>query len=44
MYVEDYHRTIGLGGVGLGIVLLAAGGAMSMRKGKTTAATVPSPS
>jgi hypothetical protein len=34
LYVADYHRTIGLAGIGLGIVLLIAGAAMSMRKEK----------
>jgi hypothetical protein len=41
MYFMDFHRTIGLGGVGLGIVLLAVGGFLSMQKQK--AASAPNP-
>jgi hypothetical protein len=41
MYFMDWHRTIGLGGVGLGIVLLVVGGVLSMQKQK--AASAPSP-
>ena len=41
MYFVDWHRTIGLGGVGLGIVLLVVGGVLSMQKPKT--ASAPSP-
>ncbi len=36
MYLVDWHRTIGLGGVGLGIVLVVVGGVMSMQKQKAT--------
>ncbi|MDA4119821.1 MAG: hypothetical protein OK436_04470 [Thaumarchaeota archaeon] len=41
MYFVDWHRTIGLGGVGLGVVLLVIGGVLSMQKPKT--ASAPSP-
>jgi hypothetical protein len=41
MYFVDWHRTIGLGGVGLGIALLVVGGFLSMQKPKV--ATEPSP-
>ncbi len=36
MYFVDWHRTIGLGGVGLGIVILVVGGVLSMQKQKAT--------
>lgn len=35
MYFVDWHRTIGLGGVGVGIVLLVVGGVLAMQKPKT---------
>jgi hypothetical protein len=41
MYFVDWHRTIGLGGVGLGIVLLVVGGVLSMQKQKTGSAPNP---
>jgi hypothetical protein len=41
MYFVDWHRTIGLGGVGLGIVLLVVGGVLSMQKPKTASAPTP---
>jgi hypothetical protein len=41
MYFVDWHRTIGLGGVGLGIVLLVVGGVLSMQKQKTASAPNP---
>lgn len=41
MYFSDWHRTIGLGGVGLGVVLLVVGGFLSMQKQKPTAASNP---
>ena len=39
LYAADYHRTIGLGGIGLGVLLLIVGGAMTMMKGKAAAPT-----
>ncbi|HEY6282512.1 MAG TPA: hypothetical protein VIW22_01145 [Nitrososphaerales archaeon] len=41
MYFMDFHRTIGLGGIGLGIVLLVIGGVLSMQKPKTVSAPSP---
>jgi hypothetical protein len=41
LYAADYHRTIGLGGIGLGIVLLVVGAVMSMRKEKAIPAPNP---
>jgi hypothetical protein len=41
MYFMDWHRTIGLGGVGLGVVLLVVGGVLFMQKPK--AASAPNP-
>jgi membrane protein DedA with SNARE-associated domain len=41
MYLSDFHRTIGLGGVGLGVVLLVVGGYLSMQKQKAAAAPNP---
>ena len=38
MYFMDWHRTIGLGGLGLGIVLLVVGGVLTMQKPKTASA------
>jgi len=40
MYFMDWHRTIGLGGVGLGIVLVVVGGVLSMQKPKAASAAV----
>ncbi|HEV2225894.1 MAG TPA: hypothetical protein VGR56_03710 [Nitrososphaerales archaeon] len=41
MYFMDWHRTIGLGGLGLGIVLLVVGGVLTMQKSKTASAPTP---
>ena len=41
LYAADYHRTIGLAGIGLGIVLLIVGGVLSMRKDKAMPAPDP---
>lgn len=41
MYLIDWHRTIGLSGVGLGIVLVVVGGVLTMQKQK--AASAPNP-
>ncbi|MDA4126456.1 MAG: hypothetical protein OK452_04535 [Thaumarchaeota archaeon] len=41
MYFVDWHRTIGLGGVGLGVVLLVVGGFLYMQKPKTAFAPNP---
>jgi len=40
MYFVDWHRTIGLGGVGLGVVLLVVGGVLAMQKPKAASAPV----
>ena len=42
-YAADYHKTIGLGGIGLGIVLVVAGVwiARGMKPKTTTQATQP---
>jgi hypothetical protein len=44
MYAADWHRTIGLGGLGIGIILLIAGVALSMQKQKPMAAPAAAPS
>ena len=44
MYGDNYHRTIGTGGIILGIILIVLGAAWWMMKGKsapTTAAPQP---
>jgi hypothetical protein len=41
IYLVGGHRTIGLGGIGLGIVLLVVGGVLLMQKPK--AASAPNP-
>jgi uncharacterized membrane-anchored protein len=38
MYFIDWHRTIGLGGTGLGVLLLVVGGFMVAKERKPTAA------
>ena len=43
MYLVDWHRTIGLGGVGLGILLVVVGGVLAMQKPKAASAPVSSP-
>jgi hypothetical protein len=40
MYFVDWHRTIGLGGVGLGVVLVVVGWVLAMRKQKAASAPV----
>ncbi|MDA4123989.1 MAG: hypothetical protein OK438_00870 [Thaumarchaeota archaeon] len=41
MYAIDWHRTIGTGGIGVGIVLLVVGGYMFMQKAKPAPVAKP---
>jgi len=44
LYAADYHKTIGLGGIGLGVILILAGAWMSRSmkpKATTQAAQLP---
>ena len=43
LYAVDYHRTIGLGGIALGVLLILAGILMSRQKPANAAANAGSP-
>jgi hypothetical protein len=43
MYADDWHRTIGLGGVALGVVLVIAGFWLSRSGSKMASTSTPQP-